>query len=162
MYGTDRGRCPVIPSQLNAQSQQFTIPSLVDYFWLYWFPQDLFPVSLSTFFKLKVLWRQFPATSDSLITFSGPCSLRTTTPTESVSNGESIGLNYREKKKTNSSGTFYMKCFFFILMVLKVVVDHHVSHPLSPVFNKSLRRCMCWMRWISKTWRVYFRFTVEL
>lgn len=68
MHRIDGGRWPVIPSQLNAQSQQFTILSLVDYFQPFWFPQDLFPASLPTFLNWKYYEGNFllPATFTSL------------------------------------------------------------------------------------------------
>lgn len=97
----DGGRWPVIPSQLNAQSQQFTILWLVDYFQPPWLPQDLFPASLPTFINWKYYEGNFllPATSNFHITFSGPCSLRTTATTKSISNGVLDGVTWITKNQ---------------------------------------------------------------
>lgn len=102
MHRIDEGRWPVIPSQLNAQSQQFTILLLVDYFQPSWFPQDLFPASLPTFLNWKYYEGNFllAATSNFHITFSGPCSLRIAATSKSISNGVLDGVTWITKNQT--------------------------------------------------------------
>lgn len=78
------------------------------------------PIScvITNFFKLKVLWRQFPATSNFHITFSGPCSLRTTATTKSISSGVLDGVtwitkNQNAQKMCSKKWVLLTHCWWF-------------------------------------------------